>query len=128
MTFLCRGKKMTGQDRWADGWVFYRGDGKSRHLLPPADDCLGWIKGYAAAQADYDLESFREHGSIEASLADHGIAGELLESCLVAAESAVAGYVWCRWPSVPVRKKDEQNDRPENLGMAWVNEADNDDG
>jgi len=117
---------MTEQDRWAAGWAFYKGNGEPRNFLPPANDCLGWIKGYAAAQADYDLESFREHGSIEASLVDHGISGELLESCLVAAESVLAGYEWCRWPSVPVRNKDELKDMSKILGMAWINEAAND--
>ena len=112
--------------KWADGWAFYKGNGKQRKLLPKADDCLEWIKGYAAAQADYDLESFREHGNIEASLVDHGISDDLLESCLVAAESILAGYEWCRWPSVPVRKKDEQKDMHKNFGMAWINEAAND--
>jgi hypothetical protein len=118
---------MSEQDRWPDGWAFYKGNGKPDNLLPPIDDTGEWIKGYAAAQADYDLEPFREHQSIEASLADHGISGDLLESCLVSAESALSGDEWCRWPSVPVRKKDELKDTHPSRCISWINESANDD-
>ena len=98
-------------NRWSDGWAFYRGNGESRDFLPPVDDCFEWIKGYAAAQADYDLEPFREHGSIEDSLVDHRVTGVLLESCLMAAENVLEGDEWTRWPSVPVRSKDKMKYR-----------------
>ena len=94
--------------RWADGWAFYKGKGEPREFLPPLDECLEWIKGYAAAQADYDLEPCHEHGSIEASLVDHRVEGDLLESCLMAAEEVLNGDEWTRWPSVPVRSKDKR--------------------
>lgn len=53
--------------------------------------------------ADYDLEPYREHPSIQVALLHHGIVGYLLEACLLAAETICASGEWCRWPSVPVR-------------------------
>lgn len=90
-------------DPWAKGWAFYVGGGKSDALLPLFEDCGEWIKGYCAAMADYDLEPYREHPSIQAALLRHGIDGELLEVCLKAADAVVAGDEWNRWPSVPTR-------------------------
>jgi hypothetical protein len=89
--------------RWGDGWAFYKSNWKHDEFPPPVDDCIEWIKGYAAAMTDYDFESYREHHSIQAALLHHGIVGYLLEACLLAAETVCAGGEWCRWPSVPVR-------------------------
>jgi hypothetical protein len=69
----------------------------------PVDDCVEWIKGYVAAMADYDLDKYHEHPSIMAALLYHGIDGDLLEACLLAAEIVRTSGEWYRWPSVPVR-------------------------
>jgi hypothetical protein len=94
------------KNRWAEGWAFYKSGGVNSEYLPPINDCGEWIKGYAVALADYDLEPYREHPSIQAALLHHGIDGDLNEACLQAAEANLAkliGGEWCRWPTVPVR-------------------------
>jgi hypothetical protein len=97
-------------NRWDDGWAFYNGNGKTARFLPPPSGCCEWIKGYCAALADYDLESWQIHPSIQAALVQHGIDGDLLEACLLSAEAVIAGEEWCRWPSVPVREWSAAND------------------
>lgn len=86
---------------WADGWVFYKSADNSGHYLPTLDNCAEWIKGFAAALADYDL--MHESPSIQTALLNQGISGDLLNACLNSADAVVAGDDWCRWPSVPVR-------------------------
>jgi hypothetical protein len=97
-------------NRWDDGWAFYKGNGKTARFLPPPSGCCEWIKGYCAALADYDLESWQIHPSIQAALVHHGIDGDLLEACLLSAEAVIASEEWCRWPSVPVREWSAAND------------------
>ena len=101
---------MCEDNRWAEGWAFYKGSGKPDKYLPPTDDCGEWIKGYAAAMADYD--PIGDCQSIEASLRTDGIDGERLESLLAAAEaleSSDSGE-WMRWPSIPARQSAEALD------------------
>ncbi len=88
---------------WADGWAFYRIADKSAHYLPTLANCDDWIKGFAAALADYDL--MHENPSIQAALLNQGISGDLLDACLNSADAVVASDEWCRWPTVPVRNK-----------------------
>lgn len=98
-------KKMSAEkiDDYGLGWVFFKSDGVRGGNFAPFedDDLIEWIKGFAAAMADYDLD--REYPSIQAALLDLGIDADLLEACLVAAESVHAGDDWVRWPSVLVR-------------------------
>jgi hypothetical protein len=89
--------------RWRDGWAFYKSNWKHDECPPPVGNCVEWIKGNAAAIADYDLEPYREHHSIQAALLHHGIVRHLLKACLLAVETVCGSGDWCRWPSVPVR-------------------------
>lgn len=86
---------------WNDGWAFYKGVDNSGQYLPTLDNCGEWIKGFAAAMADYGL--VHESPSIQAALLNQGIGGELLEACLNSADAVVASDEWCQWPSVLVR-------------------------
>lgn len=87
------------------GWAFLKGGGMPGGcLLPDAGgDLREWIKGYAAALADYDPTG--DAASIEAALRNDGVEGDLLEKLLLAAEAELADESgeWIRWPSVPVR-------------------------
>jgi hypothetical protein len=109
--------------QWGNGWAFYKGDGKPDEYLPPIDNCREWIKGYCAAMADYDLESYREHPSIMAALLHHGIDADLLEACLLAAETVCAGGEWCRWPTVPVRGFERSSPRGWSIVEAMNDEV-----
>jgi len=92
---------------WANGWVFYKSGDNLGQYLPTVENCAEWIRGFAAALADYDL--MQENASIQAALLNQGISGDLLDACLNAADTVVAvmafvpGDNWRRWPSVPVR-------------------------
>ncbi len=88
---------------WNYGWVFYKSADKPTQYLPTFDNCAEWIKGFAAAMADYDL--MHENPSIQAALLSQGINGDVLEACLHTADAVVASDEWCRWPLVPVRDK-----------------------
>lgn len=88
-------------NRWAEGWAFYKSAGAG--TVPSEHDpaLIDWMKGFGAAMADDDPEC--EHPSIQTALLDCGIDADLLAACLNAAESIVAEQTFNRWPSVPVR-------------------------
>jgi hypothetical protein len=96
---------------WNDGWTFYRSIGENDECLPPVNDCIEWIKGYAAAMSDYDVDKYHEYLSIQDALQHHGIVGYLLEACLLAAEIVCASGECCRWPSVSVREIENMTPR-----------------
>jgi hypothetical protein len=96
------GEKISDYGR---GWTFYKTDGADDEHLPSNGDIEPWMQGYCAAMADYDLETWRGHASIEAALLYHGISDDLLEECLDAAERILAAPLQGRWPSVPVRSR-----------------------
>jgi len=82
------------------GWAYYKSCGE---YDPPGladDDLAEWIKGFAAALAEYGQQ---EYSTIEVALADLRISGPLLEACLKAAEDVRQGGEWCRWPSMSIR-------------------------
>jgi len=87
-------------DLWGYGWAFYKKDGSS-DLMPPVENCIEWMQGFCIAMADYDIG--KEDASIQEALVNKGIQGELLESCLVSAESIFKSDEWQRVPDVPVR-------------------------
>jgi outer membrane biogenesis lipoprotein LolB len=86
------------------GWAFFNTYGvKGGCFLPlETDNLVEWIKGFMAAQADYDLP--QEYRSVEAALIDNGAEGVLLVKLLEAADTALLpSDEWLRLPSVPVR-------------------------
>jgi hypothetical protein len=91
----------TESNCWASGWAFYKYGGKAIPAFNDPSDLISWIKGFAAAMADYDL--YGVYPSIQMALLDHGIDGDLLEECLQAAELIVKEPAFNRWPSVPLR-------------------------
>jgi hypothetical protein len=108
---LFEAKLMTAQNnikRWTDGWDFYKNNGAKQEYLPQVADCEEWIKGYVAAMTDYDVESYPKHHSILTALLHHGIAGDLLEACLCAAESVCTVGEQCSLPSLPVHVIESQ--------------------
>jgi hypothetical protein len=124
-------------DIYGHGWAYYLGDKRPAEFAPglhQEPELVEWMKGFAAAMADYDPGPTRTHPSIQAALVDLGIDGDLLEDCLKAAEQAVAGGEWCRWPSVHVRGLGDakaaidktRSDLPRIFGASWINEAYND--
>lgn len=85
---------------WTQGWAFYQtGSGGVPNEDSP--ELIDWMKGFAAAMTDYDLEG--EYPSIQVALMDYGIDADLLAACLDAAEQIVQEPEFNRWPSVPVR-------------------------
>jgi len=86
---------------WANGMVFFKSDDDKEKFLPPLDNCCEWMKGFCAAMADYDLN--HENSSIQEALVNKGIKGELLEVCLISAETIFSGDEWERIPDVPIR-------------------------
>lgn len=91
---------------YGHGWAYYLSDKRPAEFAPghhQGAELVEWVKGFTAAMADNDLEPWRIHHTIQLALLDCGVAGDLLEVCLQAAEVALAGDEWCRWPSVPVR-------------------------
>lgn len=87
------------------GWVFFKSDGVSGGEFLPfeTDNLVEWIKGFMAAQADYDFP--QQYSSVEAALVGNGVKGKLLTQLLQAAETALSGDKWLRMPSVPLRGK-----------------------
>jgi len=88
-------------DLWDSGWAFYKSD-RSDFLMPPIENCNEWMQGFCTAMADYDIE--KEDASIQESLINKGIDGELLESCLVSAELIFKSEEWQRVPDVSIRE------------------------
>lgn len=88
-------------NHWAQGWAFYKSEGKG--FVPDEDDpeLIEWVKGFGAAMADYDLDG--RHPSIQAALLHYGVDGDQLETCLQVAETILEEDAFYRWPSVPVR-------------------------
>lgn len=97
-------KKMNAEtiNDYGLGWVFFKSDGvRGGNFLPFETNLVEWIKGFMAAQADYDLD--REYPSIESALIDYDVEGVLLVKLLQAADTALSGNEWLRLPGVPVR-------------------------
>lgn len=101
---------MISEERAAEiyghGWAYYLSGNRPQEYAPwlhQGEELAEWMKGFAAAMADNDLEPWRLHPTIQCALLDCGIDGDELEDCLKATEAALAGNEWCRWPSVPVR-------------------------
>jgi hypothetical protein len=91
---------------YGHGWAYYLSDKRPPEFAPvlhQGAELVEWMKGFAAAMADNDLEPWRLHSTIQCALLDNGVDGDLLEACLLAAEAVLDGHEWCRWPSVPVR-------------------------
>lgn len=93
-------------DNYGLGWAFFCGGGvKGGSFLPLlTDDLEEWVKGFMAAQADYDVEP-QEFNSIESALIGNGVSGELLSKLLESSEKAFNSDEWLRLPSVPLRGK-----------------------
>jgi hypothetical protein len=85
------------------GWVFFENNGVTGNEFLPfeTDNLVEWIKGFMAAQADFDYP--KQYSSIESALISHGVKGKLLTQLLQAAETALQNDDWLRVPSVPVR-------------------------
>lgn len=89
------------------GWAFFKGGGAKESKVPlpldrPAEYQTEWMKGFAAAMADYGI--FEDYPDIRSAMIDCGIEGEALETLLAAADRALDTQTeWMRWPSVPVR-------------------------
>lgn len=85
------------------GWAFFKMDGvRGGAFLPlESDNLVEWIKGFMAAQADYDFP--RQYKSVEAALIDYDAEGALLAKLLDAADTALQCEEWLRLPPVPVR-------------------------
>lgn len=90
------------ENSWALGWVFFKTGGQDtnpdRH---PGPDLTEWVKGFAAAMADYDLD--HDYSSLQDALQQLGVEEELVMACLDAAERIIAEPEFNRWPNVPVR-------------------------
>ena len=111
-------------NRWAEGWAFYKSTGAG--TVPAEDDpaLLDWMKGFGAAMADDDMEG--EHPSIQTALLVCGIDADLLAACLNAAEKILAEPTFNRWPSVPVRGHGEGNLRAGPFVVVLPNAANDD--
>lgn len=87
---------------WALGWVFFKTDGQDTHAdRHPGPDLTEWVKGFAAAMADYDLD--HDYSSLQDALQQFGVDEELVMACLDAAERIIGEPEFNRWPNVPVR-------------------------
>lgn len=84
------------------GWAFYKSNGSKTSYPNKDTNSIEWIKGFCAAMADY--EEFDGHTSISTALKHYAIDDNTLEEQLKAAEEALQGDEWMRWPSVPVRE------------------------
>jgi hypothetical protein len=87
------------------GWVFFENNGVTGNEFLPfeTDNLVEWIKGFMAAQADFDYP--KQYSSIESALISHGVKGKLLTQLLQAAESALHADKWLNVPAVPLRGK-----------------------
>lgn len=86
------------------GWAFFKSDGvRGGAFLPlETDNLVEWMKGFMAAQADYDVP--QQYNSVEAALIDMDAEGVLLAKLLDAADTALLpSDEWLRLPNVPVR-------------------------
>jgi hypothetical protein len=91
-------------DNYGLGWAFFKSDGvRGGAFLPlESDNLVEWMKGFMAAQAEYDFP--RQYKSVEAALIDYDAEGALLAKLLDAADTALLpSDEWLRLPSVPVR-------------------------
>lgn len=87
---------------WVLGWVFFKTGGQNNNPdRDPGPDLGEWVKGFAAAMADYDLD--HEYSSLQDALQQYGVEGDLLMNCLESAERIIAEPGFIRWPSVPVK-------------------------
>ena len=89
---------------WSTGWAFFICEEKPKKNLPPLNGCTEWIKGFCAAMANYAAEPYQEYQSIQEALSRQGIKAELLEACLISAETILSGDEWERVPDVPIRE------------------------
>lgn len=90
-------------DDYSLGWAFFKMDGvRGGAFLPfETDNLVDWMKGFMAAQADYDVP--QQYKSVEQALIDYDAEGALLAMLLDAADMALQGDEWLRLPYVPVR-------------------------
>ena len=70
------------------GWAFFKMDGvRGGAFLPfESDNLVEWMKGFMAAQADYDVP--QQYGSVESALIDMDAEGALWAKLLNAADTA----------------------------------------
>jgi len=93
---------------YGQGWAYYTCENHPPEYGPwrhQGAELVEWMKGFCAAIADYDpeLKPYQRHPTLQLALLDSVIIGDKLNDCLKAAEVALDGEEWCRWPSVPVR-------------------------
>ncbi len=80
---------MTAINDYGLGWAFFKNGGvASGEFLPfETDNLVEWVKGFMAAQAEYDYP--RQYKNVKAALVGNGVKGKLLTKLLEAAETAL---------------------------------------